>query len=164
MSYSQLKNQENDFAIYDSPFGKIKIQHKDGVVIFIKRVLAFTNTSEIGIKTSLTDLVYHQLCEYFNGERKNFTFKYQLIGTEFQKKVWHALTKIPYGKTCSYKDIALYIGNPKACRAVGLANNKNPLTIVVPCHRVIGANGSLTGYFGGLDMKKQLLELEQKYQ
>ena len=83
-------------------------------------------------------------------------------GTPFQKKVWNALQNIPYGETRTYKQIAEEIGNPKACRAVGMANNKNPMIIVVPCHRVIGANGKLVGYGGGLEMKRALLDLESK--
>lgn len=99
--------------------------------------------------------------EYFNGQRKSFDLPLNPKGTEFQKKVWNALLNIPYGSTCSYKDIAVNIGNEKACRAVGGANNKNPIFIIIPCHRVIGKNGSLVGYGGGLDIKLKLLELEQ---
>ena len=84
-------------------------------------------------------------------------------GTDFQQKVWKALEDIPYGETLSYKDIAIKIGNPKACKAVGMANNKNNLPILVPCHRVIGSNGKLVGYSSGLDIKLKLLELESKY-
>ena len=111
--------------------------------------------------SDLTKSAIHQLNEYFNGIRKSFDLPLEMNGTEFQKKVWNALCDIPYGETRSYKDIAEKIGNPKAVRAVGGANNKNKLMIVVPCHRVIGADGSLTGYAGGLDVKKILLELEQ---
>jgi len=91
-----------------------------------------------------------------------FDFKYDLQGTDFQKKVWHALEQIPYGETRSYKDIATAIGNAKASRAVGMANNRNPITIAVPCHRVIGSSGKLVGYAGGLEMKEKVLELESK--
>ena len=108
----------------------------------------------------MTDTVYSQINEYLDGSRKTFNFPYELRGTEFQKKVWTELCKIPYGETRTYKDIAVAIGNPKASRAVGMANNKNPIIIAVPCHRVIGANGSLTGYAGGLGMKAALLSLE----
>ena len=101
--------------------------------------------------------------EYLDGKRKEFDFPYKMIGTEFQKKVWHALTKIPYGETRTYKEIATAVGNPKASRAVGMANNRNPIFIVVPCHRVIGANGKLVGYAGGLDMKDALLSLEKSH-
>ena len=102
-----------------------------------------------------------QLTEYFNGERQSFDLPIDVKGTGFQKQVWTALTKIPYGKTKSYREIALEIKNPKAFRAVGTANGKNPLGIIVPCHRVIAADGTLGGYAGGLDKKKHLLELER---
>ena len=98
--------------------------------------------------------------EYFAGKRKHFEFELELNGTVFQRKVWQALMQIPYGKTCSYKDIALAIDSPKAVRAVGGANNKNPLLILIPCHRVVGTNGKLVGYAGGLDKKEYLLALE----
>lgn len=103
-----------------------------------------------------------ELSEYFNGSRREFKIPLAPEGTSFQKQVWEALRRIPYGRTRSYKEIAEEIGNPKAFRAVGLANNKNPISIIVPCHRVIGSDGSLVGYAGGLGVKKQLLELEQK--
>ena len=102
-----------------------------------------------------------QLEAYFAGELLDFDLDLDLIGTEFQRKVWAALLSIPYGETRSYGQIALQIGSPGASRAVGLANGHNPIGIIVPCHRVIGANGSLTGYGGGLDRKKQLLEMER---
>lgn len=102
-----------------------------------------------------------ELEEYFAGNRKVFTVPLDLRGTEFQKKVWEALREIPYGETRSYKEIAEKIGNPKASRAVGMANHRNPIGIVVPCHRVVGANGKLTGYAGGIPMKQALLELEK---
>ncbi|MBU5343857.1 methylated-DNA--[protein]-cysteine S-methyltransferase [Caldifermentibacillus hisashii] len=104
---------------------------------------------------------YTQLDEYFKGKRHDFSFPYQLEGTDFQKKVWEALIEIPYAETGSYKDIALFIGNEKAIRAVGSANGKNKLSIVIPCHRVIGSNGKLTGYAGGLWRKEWLLQHEK---
>ena len=106
--------------------------------------------------------MYSQLDEYFAGKRKVFDIPLNLCGTKYQKKVWNVLTTIPYGETRSYKDIAAITGNKKASRAVGGANNKNQIAIRVPCHRVIGANGKLTGYAGGLDKKKWLLEHESK--
>lgn len=102
-----------------------------------------------------------QLSEYFNGTLTSFDLPLKMQGTAFQKKVWAALEEIPYGETISYKKLATRIGNPKASRAVGLANGKNPISIIVPCHRVIGANGDLVGYGGGLRRKAQLLELEK---
>ena len=101
-----------------------------------------------------------EIKEYLNGKRKRFNIPLKLYGTDFQLSVWNALLTIPYGETRSYRDIAAQIGNAKACRAVGMANNRNPIAIIVPCHRVIGADGSLTGFGGGLDLKQQLLELE----
>lgn len=101
-----------------------------------------------------------QLSEYFRGERTTFDLPLEFRGTEFQKKVWRALLDVPYGKTASYGDIARAIGNPKAVRAVGGANAKNPISIVAPCHRVIGSNGKLTGYGGGLWRKEWLLAHE----
>ncbi|MBE5250930.1 methylated-DNA--[protein]-cysteine S-methyltransferase [Mixta mediterraneensis] len=101
-----------------------------------------------------------QLLEYFAGARQQFTLTLDFAGTEFQKKVWQALVAIPFGETRSYRQIAEQIGHPTAMRAVGAANGKNPLSIVAPCHRVIGANGKLTGFAGGLDVKAFLLQLE----
>lgn len=103
-----------------------------------------------------------ELLEYFAGERKAFDLPLHLEGTPFQLKVWNALLTIPYGETRSYKEIAQVIGNEKACRAVGMANNRNSVMILVPCHRVIGADGGLVGYGGGLALKEKLLELEKK--
>ena len=111
-------------------------------------------------ESDLTKLAYTQIREYLDGQRKVFDLPLDPNGTEFQIKVWKALTEIPYGETRSYKDIAISIGNEKACRAVGMANNKNPIPIIIPCHRVIGANKKLVGYAGGLDLKERLLDLE----
>ena len=103
-----------------------------------------------------------QLAEYFAGQRQAFDLPLRMQGTPFQQKVWAALREIPYGETRSYGQIAAQVGNPKAGRAVGMANNRNPIAIIVPCHRVIGANGSLTGYAGGLSVKQELLALERR--
>jgi len=102
-----------------------------------------------------------ELNDYFAGERREFSLPLDLRGTEFQLACWRALLKIPYGETRSYRDIAQAIGHPQAYRAVGMSNNRNPIAIVVPCHRVIASSGSLCGYGGGLDIKRKLLELEQ---
>jgi methylated-DNA-[protein]-cysteine S-methyltransferase len=102
-----------------------------------------------------------ELKEYFSGERREFSFPLDLRGTGFQLACWHALLEIPYGETRSYRDIAQAIGHPHAYRAVGMSNNRNPIAIVVPCHRVIASSGSLCGYGGGLDIKRKLLDLEQ---
>ncbi len=102
-----------------------------------------------------------QLEAYFSGKLQSFNLKLAPEGTDFQKSVWKALCEIPYGETRTYKEIAVSIGKPKAYRAVGLANNRNPIAIIIPCHRVIGSNGKLTGYASGLDVKEFLLRLEK---
>ena len=107
-----------------------------------------------------TAAVARQLQEYFAGDRRQFELPLDLHGTDFQKRCWQELLRIPYGETRSYADIARAIGNPLAVRAVGLANGQNPIAIIVPCHRVIGSDGSLTGYGGGLEIKRKLLKLE----
>ena len=104
--------------------------------------------------------VAKELEEYISGKRKKFDIPLQFHGTDFQMSVWKALLTIPYGETRSYGEIAEQIGNAKACRAVGMANNRNPIAIIIPCHRVIGADGSLTAFGGGLPLKQQLLDLE----
>jgi methylated-DNA-[protein]-cysteine S-methyltransferase len=104
-----------------------------------------------------------QISAYFRGELKEFTLPLSFKGTAFQRTVWRALSSIPYGETISYRELAGRIGNPKACRAVGAANGCNPLPIVVPCHRVIGSNGKLTGYYGGVRLKEYLLNLEKAH-
>ena len=105
-----------------------------------------------------------QLSEYFAGKRKRFSVKLNPAGTVFQQHVWQTLQTIPFGETTSYGDIATAIGNPKAARAIGMANNRNPIPIIIPCHRIIGRNGSLTGYAGGLPLKQALLTLEQQHE
>ncbi len=152
--------KEYDYVIYKFKFGFLKIESYEDAVISIKCV----SEDEIDNNekpTALLKKVVKELDEYFSGKRKTFDIPISFNGTEFQKKVWNALLEIPYGETRSYKDIAEHIGNPKACRAVGMANHNNPISIIVPCHRVIGKNGSLTGYAGGLDMKNYLLQLEK---
>lgn len=104
--------------------------------------------------------VFNQLTEYFAGTRKKFDVPLDIVGTEFQKRVWKELQKIPYGKTTSYKNLSEKLGDVKAIRAVGTANGKNPIAIIIPCHRVIGENGKLIGYASGLDLKEKLLHLE----
>ena len=106
--------------------------------------------------------VQKQLDEYYSGERTEFDLPLEPAGTPFQRSTWLALREIPYAETINYGQLALRVGNPKASRAVGLANGRNPISIVVPCHRVIGADGSLTGYGGGLDRKRLLLDLERR--
>lgn len=112
--------------------------------------------------TKLISQAKKQITEFLSGQRNAFHLELAPIGTEFQKKVWNALKTIPYGQTRCYQDIAKSIGNPKSVRAVGGANNKNPIPIVIPCHRVIGKNGDLVGFGGGLSLKKRLLKLESE--
>ncbi len=148
---------------YNTPIGKIIIGEKDNK---ITHLLFEGNSIPLGyiIKETPTLAKAHsQLQEYFKGQRKEFKLDLNPSGTEFMKKVWTSLLKIPYGETRSYKDIAISIGHDKAYRAVGLANNRNPIAIIIPCHRVIGANGSLIGYGGGLHIKTFLLELERAH-
>ncbi|HWO77316.1 MAG TPA: methylated-DNA--[protein]-cysteine S-methyltransferase [Bacillus sp. (in: firmicutes)] len=146
---------------YESPIGVIEITGTENAVISILFSDAETAENKINESTPrvLADC-YHQLDEYFKGTRREFSFPYRMEGTDFQKSVWSALTKIQYGETGSYKDIAVSIGNEKAIRAVGSANGRNKLSIVIPCHRIIGSNGTLTGYAGGLWRKEWLLRHE----
>lgn len=113
--------------------------------------------------TPILNLAAQQLEEYFHGLRRDFTIPLKANGTQFQQQVWQALTYIPYGTTHTYKELAETIGKPKASRAVGSACNRNPLPIVIPCHRVIGSSGSLTGYAGGLELKAMLLKIEETF-
>jgi len=114
-------------------------------------------------ETELLVKACQQLTEYFSGKRTVFTLPLAPTGTEFQKRVWQVLCRIPYGETLSYQGVAKALGNEKAMRAVGQANNKNPIPIIIPCHRVIGANGALVGYGGGLQIKETLLALEKDF-
>ena len=143
---------------YDTILGSITFVEEGGTLVAIT-----THDSWVGVEqeTPLIQKAFLQLSEYFRGERRQFDLPLNPRGTVFQKQVWKALLEIPYGETRSYKQIAEAIGNPKAVRAVGMANNRNPLLIVVPCHRVIGANGKLVGYGSGLDKKEFLLRLEK---
>ena len=141
-----------------SPFGTILIGWEGEAVVSLKlREVDSISPSPV------SELAAAQLQEYFAGTRKGFTFPIELRSTPFQISVWEALTKIPYGETRTYGDIARAIGNEKAVRAVGMACNRNPIWIAIPCHRVIGSNKKLTGYAGGLTMKDALLTLETKY-
>ncbi|MDF2617091.1 MAG: Methylated-DNA--protein-cysteine methyltransferase [Sedimentibacter sp.] len=131
----------------------------------MKNIFVFQTKIGLVAEMNETNLLRNaalQLNEYLEGKRNSFDLPLNPKGTEFQKKVWAALCDIPYGETRSYKQIAESVGNPKACRAVGMANNKNPIMIFIPCHRVVGSDGSLTGYAGGLDMKEKLLSLEKR--
>lgn len=149
------------YSYYDLPFGKMLIAETNGAIneIFFSE----TDAGFLGIheETALLREAYRQLKEYFYGKRKNFSLPLAARGTDFQKQVWRAMRAIPYGETRSYKQIAAQLGNEKASRAVGQAANRNPIAIVTPCHRVIGADGSLTGFGGGIELKKKLLNLEK---
>lgn len=149
---------------YETKIGKIGIVENGDA---ITKIYLLKNDSENKniiniIETPLLKMANQQLGEYLIGKRKRFDLPLAPQGTEFQHKVWRVLQEIPYGETCSYKDVAKNIGNIKASRAVGMANNKNPIPILIPCHRVIGANGKLVGYALGLELKERLLELEKQ--
>lgn len=148
---------------YDTIIGEIGIaDNGKGITnIYIKNKLKIEKDIEIR-ETKLIKEAANQLNEYFSGERINFSISLDPEGTEFQHKVWNELIKIPYGETRTYKEIAEKIGNSKAARAIGMANNKNPILIMIPCHRVVGKNKSLVGYAGGLEMKERLLEIENQ--
>lgn len=148
------------YYYYDSPIGILEIGTTEDELISILYVDEKRKNTE---QPEILKETIKQIQEYFNGTRKEFDIKFKLKGTEFQEKVWNALTDIPYGDTVSYKYIATKIGNEKAVRAVGNTNGRNIINIVVPCHRVIGANKSLTGYGGGLDKKSWLLKHEEKF-
>lgn len=148
------------YTCCDSPFGPLAIGYELDAVTSIRL------SDGTGIQSQpspISDLAAAQLSEYFAGTRKQFDFSINPEGTAFQRLVWHALMQIPYGETRSYGQIAAMIGKPKATRAVGAACNRNPIWLAIPCHRVLGADRSLTGYAGGIDMKRALLELEQSH-
>lgn len=151
-----------DFWMFESPVGMIALAAQDGALV--RLYLPNTPTPRLmPHKTPLMERAEEQLMEYFRGERKEFDLPVAPEGTPFQKRVWQALEEIPYGQVCSYGDIARRIDCPKGFRAVGMANNRNPLPILLPCHRVLGSRGQLVGYTGGLELKRQLLELEKKF-
>lgn len=152
------------YAITDSPIGELLVLGNDEKVhgllmngdgAFDERKLSLTQDQQ-----AFSDTI-NQLGEYFAGERDEFDLPLEPEGTEFQRAVWKALAEIPYGETRSYGQIAAEVGRPKAARAVGMANNRNPIAVIVPCHRVIGAGGSLVGYAGGLERKTWLLDHER---
>ncbi|MCG9629358.1 MULTISPECIES: methylated-DNA--[protein]-cysteine S-methyltransferase [Vibrio] len=151
------------FTYYTSPLGIVTIQGCDEGLLGIWFETHTTKPEDLGIQDdsfALFEKTKQQLDGYFAGERDHFSVPIAAEGTPFQQSVWQALTRIPFGETWSYQQLADEIGNPKAVRAVGLANGKNPVSIIVPCHRVIGKNGKLTGYAGGVERKSALLKLE----
>jgi methylated-DNA-[protein]-cysteine S-methyltransferase len=153
------------YKMIQSPVGELKLIAADSALVallwhtskpirFAAETLIENNNHPVLQKTE------QQLSEYFAGDRKSFSIPLDMRGTRFQKDVWEALLAIPFGDTCSYRDLAKQLGNPNATRAVGAANGRNPIPIIVPCHRVIGSSGKLTGFGGGLDRKALLLKLE----
>lgn len=146
---------------YNSSIGRLLLIEDEVGIKEIRLIENIDKEEEVEISESDNiKLAIKELEEYFEGKRREFTFNISIKGTEFQKKVWKELIKIPYGETRSYKEIAKAIGNENASRAVGNANNKNKILIVIPCHRVLGKNGSLVGYAYGIDKKDYLLKLE----
>lgn len=158
-----------------TPIGKLKVVEEENNIIELtlleKNKLQDLNGKMQPVEAKMTDygngdtalllMAKKQLDEYFAGKRKIFTLPLKPKGTTFQEKVWKALLDIPYGETRSYKEVAVQAGNGKACRAVGMSNNRNPIMILIPCHRVIGANGAMVGYGAGISVKEYLLNLEQ---
>lgn len=149
------------FAVYHTIIGFVLIVHNGSAVVCIN--ILTEQPTNLGYADTFTDMVISQIREYLNGTRQTFSFATDITHcTQFQQKVLTQLTTIPYGETCSYHHIATAIGNPKASRAVGLANSLNPIHIAIPCHRVISKNGKLNGYAGGVDAKRYLLDIEQQ--
>ena len=153
------------YQIYNFEIGKILIVEDENYIVKVE----FLNdknqllNKKYGTEkeTMLIRKTKLELMEYFDGKRRKFDIPIKLDGTEFQVKVWKELLKLPYGETCSYLDIAKKIGNPNAARAVGMANNKNKIQIIIPCHRIIGSDKKLIGYAGGIKIKEKLLKLER---
>ena len=153
----------NVYTHYQSPVGVLTIQANDAGLLgawFQTQTTQPDNLGKLDSEHPVLKQAVSEYQEYFAGTRQMFEVPIAATGTEFQQKVWQALTTIPFGTTWSYQDLANAIGNPKAVRAVGLANGKNPISIIVPCHRVIGKNGALTGYAGGIERKEGLLKHE----
>ena len=153
------------YAVVDSPLGRVTVQATEQGLTGLWFEEHTTQPEELGELQAdhpILLLTKRQLSEYFSGIRKTFDIPLAAKGTPFQMQVWQALCDIPYGHSMSYQELADYIGNPKAVRAVGSANGKNPISVIVPCHRVIGKSGQLTGYAGGVARKKALLNLEKR--
>lgn len=146
---------------YSYDIGRIVVVELDGAIAAV-HIGGQLPTDGEERETELLREAASQLAAYFAGERKAFNLPLRMEGTAFQKAVWNALREIPYGETRSYKEIAQRVGNPNASRAVGMANHRNPIGIIVPCHRVVGADGKLTGYAGGIAAKDYLLQLERR--
>lgn len=151
------------YYIYDfDVIGELTITEENGFITNIDFDGTYEeNKNAILEESNLIKKAYSQLKEYFEGSRKKFDLPIKPAGTAFQSSCWNEFIKIPYGETRSYKQIAESVGSPKACRAVGMAANRNPIGIVIPCHRILGADGSLVGFGGGLETKEHLLSLEK---
>jgi methylated-DNA-[protein]-cysteine S-methyltransferase len=145
------------YAYYESPIGLVEIAGTDSAITALQFV---ESRNEAGESHPYVEQAAAQVAEYFAGQRREFNLDLEMAGTDFQKHVWRELLTIPYGETVSYQNIATALGNPHAVRAVGAANGQNPISIIVPCHRVVGSNGRLTGYGGGLWRKEWLLNHE----
>lgn len=164
MSTKQVVNAKKEievvgthFAYYDSPIGIIEVGGGDDAVTS----LVFVEERRDGVASNgVCDEAVRQISEYFDGKREKFDLEIKLEGTEFQQEVWEELGAIPFGQTVSYGDLARAIGKPSAVRAVGAANGSNPISIILPCHRVVGSDGGMTGYGGGLWRKEWLLKHE----
>lgn len=150
---------------YQTKIGEIGIGEENGAIVRVTfgRDMGGLPADFEMVETPLVKLTAVEIGEYLDGKRKTFDVPVRFRGTAFQERVWKALLEIPYGKTVTYGQIAAVAGSPKGGRAVGRANHDNPIAILVPCHRVVGVNGKLTGYAGGLEIKQALLELEQEY-
>ncbi|MEA2457564.1 MAG: methylated-DNA-[protein]-cysteine S-methyltransferase [Thermoleophilaceae bacterium] len=146
-------------TVFSSPVGPLTLEGGDNALTR----LGFTAPSSPSVDGEHAfEATVAQLEEYFAGERTAFDVSLEFAGTAFERRVWHEVRAIPYGQTVTYAEIARRVGSPSACRAVGRANGRNPIAVIVPCHRVIGSDGSLTGYAGGIEMKRALLDLERR--
>jgi len=143
-----------------SSLGFLDIEEENG---FISSISFRSEPFDERAQSEVLKKAYHQLSLYFKGELKQFDLPLRPKGTDFQKKVWDELMKIPFGQTIAYKELARRLGDPKVIRAAAKANGSNPIAVVIPCHRVIGSDGSLVGYAGGLERKRELLKLESEY-
>jgi methylated-DNA-[protein]-cysteine S-methyltransferase len=154
----------DEWTVIDTPVGEMMVIGDDEAVHFVHLPYSYVVTDfdsdRVGTPAAI-GAARDQIDAYFSGRLTEFSLPLDPAGTDFQRRVWLALADIPYGETESYGALAVRVGNPKACRAVGLANGRNPIPLVLPCHRVIGANGSLTGYGGGLALKQRLLDHER---
>lgn len=156
-----MTKQEQTYFIYRTPIGPLTVASNGTAVTHV--LFGAQSLPGREAPTELTNRTANEIQEYLAGKRTAFDIPLAPAGTPFQLSVWRALENIPYGQTRSYADVAAVVGSPKATRAVGAANNKNPIAILIPCHRVVGANGKLTGYAGGLALKQRLLDLERAH-